>query len=158
MATTACARAVAVPQRFFATLYRESDRDESRRDPVATQETSVPRTEVADVAGGADLETLDGVVRRVRAMVAVTGSVDDVDLRLFTRMLHHSTSGMAVALDVGAWLGEGSRGAATGALSSHGWRTVTLGTRHRLDAVWQDLGHTSAQAARSGGVVSEVGR
>ena len=91
-------------------------------------------------------------------LVAVAGSLDDVDLRLFNRMLHHSTTGMAVALDVDAWLGEGSRGAATGALASHGWRAVTLGPRDRLDTVWQDLGHTSAQAARAGGVISGVAR
>ena len=91
-------------------------------------------------------------------LVAVAGSLDDVDLRLFNRMLHHSTSGLAVVLDVDAWLGEGSRGAATSALAGHGWRAVTLGPRDRLDTVWQDLGHTSAQAARTGSVMAGVTR
>jgi hypothetical protein len=91
-------------------------------------------------------------------LVAVAGSLDNVDLRLFNRMLHHSTTGMAVALDVDGWLGEGSRGAATGALVNHGWRAVTLGPRDRLDTVWQDLGHSSAQAARASGVSSGVDR
>jgi hypothetical protein len=36
-------------------------------------------------------------------------------------------------------------------LVRQGWRAVTLRPRDRLDLVWQDLGRTSAHAARSGG-------
>ena len=91
-------------------------------------------------------------------LVAVTGSLDDVDLRLFNRMLHHSTAALAVALDVDAWLGEGSRGSAAGVLAGHGWRAATLGPRDRLDRVWQDLGHASAHSARVGAAINEVAR
>ncbi len=81
-------------------------------------------------------------------LVAVTGSLDDVDLRVCSRMMHHSTAALAVSLDVDAWLGEGSRGSAASALASHGWRAATLGPRDRLDQVWQDLGSTAARAGR----------
>jgi MoxR-like ATPase len=51
---------------------------------VATQETSEPRTGVADTASGADLETLDAVVRRVRANVerVIEGKPDVVSASL----------------------------------------------------------------------------
>ncbi len=81
-------------------------------------------------------------------LVAVTGSIDDSDLLVFTRMLHHSTAALAVALDVDSWLGEGSRGSAAGVLGSHGWRAANLGPRDRLDTVWQDLGSSAARAGR----------
>jgi hypothetical protein len=81
-------------------------------------------------------------------LVAVTGSVGDHDLLVFTRMLHHSTTALAVTLDVDSWLGEGSRGSAASVLGSHGWRAASLGPRDRLDTVWQDLGSTAARAGR----------
>jgi len=86
-------------------------------------------------------------------LVAVTGSIDDVDLRVFTRMMHHSTAALAVSLDVDSWLGEGSRGSAATLLAGHGWRASSLGPRDRLDQVWQDLG---SGAARAGRVVSDA--
>ena len=42
----------------------------------------------------------------------------------------------------------GAPGAATQALAQQGWRAVSFGPRDRLDAVWQELAHTSAQSAR----------
>ena len=81
-------------------------------------------------------------------LVAVTGSLDDVDLLLFTRMMHHATAALAVCLDVDSWLGEGSRGSGAGALGGHGWRAADLGPRDRLDKVWQDLGSSAARAGR----------
>jgi hypothetical protein len=81
-------------------------------------------------------------------LVAVTGSLDDVDLLVCTRMMHHSTTALAVSLDVDSWLGEGSRGSAAGALASRGWRAATLGPRDRLDQVWQDLGSSVSRAGR----------
>ena len=81
-------------------------------------------------------------------LVSVTGSLDDVDLLVFTRMMHHSTAALAVCLDVDSWLGEGSRGSGAGALGSHGWRAATLGPRDRLDKVWQDLGSSTTRAGR----------
>ncbi|WP_432478744.1 DUF58 domain-containing protein [Nocardioides sp. GXQ0305] len=81
-------------------------------------------------------------------LVAVTGSLDDVDLLVCNRMMHHSTTALAVCLDVDSWLGEGSRGSAASALAGHGWRAASLGPRDRLDQVWQDLGATVARAGR----------
>lgn len=81
-------------------------------------------------------------------LVAVTGSLDDADLRVFTRMMHHSTVSLAVSLDVDAWLGEGSRGSAAPVLARHGWRAASLGPHDRLDQVWQDLGSGAARAGR----------
>ena len=91
-------------------------------------------------------------------LVAVTGSLDGVDLSLFNRMLHHATTALALTLDVDSWLGEGSRGSAAAVLAGHGWRAASLGPRDRLDLVWQDLGHTSTRAARSGAATSAVAR
>jgi len=41
-------------------------------------------------------------------------------------------------------------------LVRQGWRAVTLRPRDRLDLVWQDLGRTSAHAARAGAGGNEV--
>jgi hypothetical protein len=41
-------------------------------------------------------------------------------------------------------------------LVRQGWRAVTLRPRDRLDLVWQELGRTSAHAARSAGSADEV--
>jgi uncharacterized protein (DUF58 family) len=84
--------------------------------------------------------------------VAVFGAVAPTDLPVLRRMQHQAGSALAVALDVDAWTGRGS-GAGTGVgatalLAQQGWRSVALGPRDRLDAVWQELGHASAQSAR----------
>ena len=68
-------------------------------------------------------------------LVSVTGSLDDVDLLVFTRMMHHSTAALAVCLDVDAWLGEGSRGSrrrcssAATAGAPRRWARATASTR-----------------------------
>jgi hypothetical protein len=70
-------------------------------------------------------------------------------------MHHHAGSALALALDVSAWA---PSHAGLGAVPSsarplmmrQGWRAVTLRPRDRLDLVWQDLGRTSAHAARGG--------
>jgi len=41
-------------------------------------------------------------------------------------------------------------------LVRQGWRAVTLRPRDRLDLVWQDLGRTSAHAARSGAAAADA--
>jgi hypothetical protein len=41
-------------------------------------------------------------------------------------------------------------------LVRQGGRAVSLRPRDRLDLVWQDLGRTSAHAARSGAAVDEI--
>ncbi|MBB3040340.1 DUF58 domain-containing protein [Nocardioides soli] len=87
--------------------------------------------------------------------VAVFGGVDAADLPVLRRMQHHAGSALAVAVDVDAWIGAAPDDGATRVLAQQGWRAVALRPRDRLDAVWQELGHTSAQTAR--GAHQQVG-
>ena len=70
--------------------------------------------------------------------------------------------GLALALDVSAWAPSSGAGLGTVPNSARpllvrqGWRAVTLRPRDRLDLVWQDLGRTSAHAARSGAAADEI--
>ncbi len=81
--------------------------------------------------------------------VAVLGRVDAADLPTLRRMQHRAGAALAIALDVDAWTGAPSSPDAIHALAQQGWRSVSLGPRDRLDAVWQELGHSSSQASRS---------
>lgn len=90
--------------------------------------------------------------------VAVFGHVDPSDLPILRRMQHQAGSALAVALDVAAWAGAPTGVAATQVLGGQGWRSVALGPRDRFDAVWQELGHTSAQRARVRPPAQEVAR
>jgi hypothetical protein len=81
----------------------------------------------------------------------VFGSVAPTDLPVLRRMQHQAGSAIAVALDVDAWSGAASATGATQLLGQQGWRTAPLGPRDRLDAVWQELGHASAQSSRGMG-------
>lgn len=85
--------------------------------------------------------------------VAVFGGVVPSDLPVLRRMQHHAGSALAVAVDADAWIG-GAPGSATQLLAQQGWRAVSFGPRDRLDAVWQELAHTSAQNARSLGTAA----
>jgi uncharacterized protein (DUF58 family) len=81
--------------------------------------------------------------------VAVLGSVEAMDVPVLRRMQHHTSSAVAIALDVDAWAAPGAgNGGAMPVLVQQGWRTVSLGPRDRLDAVWQDLGRSASQASR----------
>jgi uncharacterized protein (DUF58 family) len=80
--------------------------------------------------------------------VAVFGSIDGADLPVLRRMQHHAGSAIAVGVDVDAWIGAAPADGATLALGQQGWRAVALRPRDRLDAVWQELAHTSAQSSR----------
>ncbi|MBZ5736803.1 DUF58 domain-containing protein [Nocardioides mangrovi] len=80
--------------------------------------------------------------------VAVFGGVEPVDLPVLRRMQHHAASAMAVAVDVDAWVGAAPGAAATRLLGQQGWRAVALHPRDRLDAVWQELAHTSTHVSR----------
>lgn len=83
--------------------------------------------------------------------VAVFGDVDSRDLPVIRRMQHHAGSALAIALDTEAWAGAAAGSGATRALAQQGWRSAVLGPRDRLDAVWQELGHSSAQSSRAVG-------
>jgi uncharacterized protein (DUF58 family) len=80
--------------------------------------------------------------------VAVFGGLVATDLPVLRRMQHQAASALAIALDVDAWRGAPTGEGATRALGQQGWRAVPLGPRDRLDAVWQELGHTSAHSSR----------
>ena len=82
--------------------------------------------------------------------VAVLGQVQDTDVPALRRMQHHTSSAIAIALDVGAWANpNGGDGGAAALLAQHGWRSATLRPRDRLDAVWQELGRASTQSSRT---------
>ena len=76
-------------------------------------------------------------------VVGVFGGLEQHDLPLVRRMLHHSTSGLAIAMDVDAWVGRGDGAGSAPLLLAQGWRTVAQGPRDRLDRVWKDLGRTA---------------
>ncbi len=80
--------------------------------------------------------------------VAVFGGLVATDMPVLRRMQHQAGSALAIALDVDAWLGAPAGEGATRVLGQQGWRAVPLGPRDRLDAVWQELGHTSAHSSR----------
>ena len=82
--------------------------------------------------------------------VAVFGGVEVTDLPVLRRMQHHAGSALAIAVDVDAWVGAPAGPGATRMLGQQGWRAVALHPRDRLDAVWQELAHTSAQSSRGG--------
>jgi uncharacterized protein (DUF58 family) len=86
--------------------------------------------------------------------VAVFGGVEHADLPVLRRMQHHAGSALAIAVDVDAWAGSATGDGATRLLAQQGWRAVPLGPRDRLDAIWQQLAHTSAQSSR--GIQREV--
>ena len=89
-------------------------------------------------------------------LLAVIGAITEADGPTLRRMHHHAGTALALALDVSAWAPSSAGlgvvpNSARPMLVRQGWRAVTLRPRDRLDLVWQDLGRTSAHAARSGG-------
>ncbi|WP_028645703.1 DUF58 domain-containing protein [Nocardioides sp. URHA0020] len=80
--------------------------------------------------------------------VAVFGSVEPSDLQVLRRMQNHAASAVAISLDVDAWGGAPPADGATRILGQQGWRAVTLRPRDRLEAVWQELAHTSGASSR----------
>ncbi len=88
-------------------------------------------------------------------IVGVFGALGETDLPFLRRMQHHASSSQAIALDVDAWAphlpAQPGRGS-TVQLTGSGWRSVTLGPRDRLDAVWQELGLRQSRATAPVGV------
>jgi uncharacterized protein (DUF58 family) len=95
-------------------------------------------------------------------LLAVIGAITDADGPMLRRMHHHAGTALALALDVHAWAPASGAGlgsvphSARPLLVRQGWRAVTLRPRDRLDLVWQDLGRTSAHAARAGAVADDI--
>ncbi|MDN4163194.1 DUF58 domain-containing protein [Nocardioides abyssi] len=84
--------------------------------------------------------------------VAVLGGVEALDVPVLRRMRHHAGSGLALSLDVDAWVdtdGTAAPGGAVPVLVQQGWRAVPLGPRDRLDAVWQDLSSAAGRGVRA---------
>ncbi|MEJ7833956.1 MAG: DUF58 domain-containing protein [Nocardioides sp.] len=80
--------------------------------------------------------------------VAVLGSVTPSDVPVLRRMHHHTSSALAVALDVEAWTTPGAgNGGATPVLTQQGWRSVAMRPRDRLETIWQELGRSSTQSS-----------
>ncbi len=88
--------------------------------------------------------------------VAVVGGVRQADLPILRRIRHHTSSALAVALDVDRWRppGSGGRsrtpqgpvvpdGSAAPLLAHQGWRVTALTPADRLDTAWLELGRTS---------------
>lgn len=90
--------------------------------------------------------------------VAVLGSLDQSDGPALRRIVHHTASAVAIALDVDAWTGpDAGTGGAAPFLARSGWRAVPLGPRDRLETVWQDLGRASAPGRTPTAVPSAAG-
>ncbi|MDO9455856.1 DUF58 domain-containing protein [Nocardioides sp.] len=89
--------------------------------------------------------------------VAVLGAVDQADAPALRRIVHHTSSALAIALDVDAWSGpHAGTGGAAPFLARAGWRAVTLGPRDRLESVWDDLGRSSSRGpVRNPGAAAE---
>ena len=80
--------------------------------------------------------------------VAVLGAVAQSDVPVLRRMQHHTTSALALALDVDVWRAPGAGdGGALPILLQQGWRCARLGPRDRLDQVWQELGRGPSRGA-----------
>jgi hypothetical protein len=80
----------------------------------------------------------------------VLGDLGTRDRPVLTRLQHHGSTPLAVALDVDAWLGPvdpDSDVASATFLTSLGWRAVGVRPADRLPTVWQELGR------RAGGIV-----
>ena len=85
-------------------------------------------------------------------MIAVFGSLSPEDGPMLRRLKHHAGSALAITLDVDHWTSTptpAEAGGPTGMLVRHGWRAVPLRPRDRLTSAWQDLGRSSATAART---------
>lgn len=92
--------------------------------------------------------------------VAVLGSIEAFDVPVLRRMQHHAGAALAIALDVDAWSSPhsstGGSGGSSPVLAQQGWRSVPLGPRDRLEAVWQDLGRSNTQPSRAGSANPET--
>lgn len=79
-------------------------------------------------------------------VIGVFGGLEQHDLPVVRRMVHHSSTGLAIALDVDAWIGNGDGAGSSTTLLAQGWRTVVQGPRDRLEVVWKDLGRKASRA------------
>jgi uncharacterized protein (DUF58 family) len=119
-------------------------------DRGSTQNTA-PLLEALAVVNGVNREHLQtrwlSETTHTGLLVAVVGALDNEDRPVLRRMLHHSATPLAVALDVDAWVrhsnGTEEVGTATW-LTGLGWRAVGARPADRLPPLWQELGRRSA--------------
>jgi uncharacterized protein (DUF58 family) len=90
-------------------------------------------------------------------VVGVIGAVEEADGPVLRRMRMHTTTAMALALDVAAWTpGAPASGDGVAALTAQGWRAVALRPTDRLDSAWQELGRSGRRAPGDHSPVEEL--
>jgi uncharacterized protein (DUF58 family) len=145
--------AVHLSQRGFMVRLVTADGEDPNtawHDRASTQNTA-PLLEALAVVNGVDRPHIQtrwlSESTHTGLLVAVVGSLDNEDRPVFRRMLHHSATPLAVALDVDAWVrhapGRGEVATATW-LNGLGWRAVGSRPADRLAPLWQELGRRSA--------------
>jgi uncharacterized protein (DUF58 family) len=76
-------------------------------------------------------------------LIAVLGSIDPEEARLFARLRHGSTVAVAVVLDTGTWAGRQSRHNFEGSaalLRASGWRVVKARAGDSIAGLWPEAG------------------
>jgi uncharacterized protein (DUF58 family) len=86
-------------------------------------------------------------------LVAVLGSMDPEEVRLFTRLRHGSTVAIAVMLDTSSWAPPSARGAArydfegsASLLRASGWRVITAQAGDAIADLWPEAGRRQHDA------------
>lgn len=84
-------------------------------------------------------------------LVAVLGSLNAEETRLFARLRHGSTVAVAVLLDTGTWATSGRASAhgyqgSAALLRASGWRVVTASAGDTIAGVWPDAGRRQHDA------------
>lgn len=94
--------------------------------------------------------------------VAILGGVLPPDVATLRRIVHHSATALAIALDVEAWstgarrperepAGDDTGRRTLATLAHAGWRAVSLGPDDRLGNVWEELGRAGHRQAAGHG-------
>jgi uncharacterized protein (DUF58 family) len=81
--------------------------------------------------------------------VALLGAVEEADLGVLRRVLHHAGKGWAIALDVAAW-GKGPEAMPGSAVAGAGWKAAVLGPRDRIDDAWRQFGTGTPRYGQTG--------
>jgi uncharacterized protein (DUF58 family) len=146
--------AVHLSQRGFMVRLATADGEDPStawHDRASTQNTA-PLLEALAIVTGSQRARLQSdwlsETTHTGLLVAVVGSFEHEDRPVLRRMLHHSATPLAVALDVEAWARPVPADAevATAAwLNGLGWRAVGARPADRLPPLWQELGRRSTR-------------
>ncbi len=132
-------------------------------DGTGADETSTAVLERLALVTTSQQATLDvgwtGDHTRGGLVVAVLGGLEPTDSMALRQIRHDSGTALAMVLDVEQWTGRlpQTESGARPSVAAHGWRSVTLGPRDRIDSAWRDLGRASGRAAAAAGVASSRG-